>query len=220
MLICASINLPAWTFRAARPVPSRRTVRRSSSTAPGCRLAGGFFNISGGAAGPEGDFYFVDSHWQRILCWRCAERQLATVCDTPLDPVNLAVDRAGDLIVVSYAGNGVVYTLTANGEVRPLKPKQVSDLAGRDLYLPSSDWHLNQESLGQPAADFVYHRPTFALPRRGKWTWMDTDARGGWKMDGRLRPRTTDHGLQILRGMVSGFIGHMVGKTGWQYFLA
>src|SRR5581483_7304611 len=33
---------------------------------PGARvekLAGGFYNISGGAVGPNGDFYFVDAHW-------------------------------------------------------------------------------------------------------------------------------------------------------------
>ena len=30
---------------------------------------------------------------------------------TPLEPVNLAVDQAGNLMVVSYAGDGVVYAL-------------------------------------------------------------------------------------------------------------
>ena len=33
------------------------------------KLAGGFFNISGGGIGPHGDFFFVDSHWQRIYRW-------------------------------------------------------------------------------------------------------------------------------------------------------
>ena len=70
------------------------------------KLAGGFYNISGGAADPAGDFYFVDAHWQRIYRWSAATRQLSTVRDNPLDPVNLAFDKAGNLMVVSYAGAG------------------------------------------------------------------------------------------------------------------
>ena len=70
------------------------------------KLAGGFFNISGGATGPGGDFYFVDSHWQRIYRWSPKSRQLSTACDSPLDPVNLVVDQATNLVVISYAGNG------------------------------------------------------------------------------------------------------------------
>lgn len=119
------------------------------------KLAGGFFNISGGAAGPEGDFYFVDAHWQRIYRWRAASQQLATVCDSPLDPVNLAVDRSGNLIVVSYAGDGVVYAAATNGDILRLPPEPVAEAAGQDLYLPNSDWQLNEQSLSHPAAAFV-----------------------------------------------------------------
>lgn len=119
------------------------------------KVVGGFFNIAGGAAGPEGDLYFVDAHWQRIYRWCCAKRQLATVCDSPLDPVNLAVDRTGNLLVVSAAGNGTVFTLTTNGVVQPASPSPVTALPDRDLYLPNGDWHLNEPSLSQPAAHFV-----------------------------------------------------------------
>ena len=97
--------------RAPQPAPS---ARRPGSSRPGPRverLAGGFHNISGGAVGPAGDFYFVDARWQRIHRWSAAERRLVTVADAPLQPVNLAFDTAGDLLVVSYAGNGTVYAL-------------------------------------------------------------------------------------------------------------
>ena len=40
------------------------------------RLASGFHNISGGAAGPAGDLYFVDARWQRIHRWSAMERRL------------------------------------------------------------------------------------------------------------------------------------------------
>ena len=85
--------------------PQARRAAASPTLARGAKvekLAGGFYNISGGAAGPQGDFYFVDAHWQRIHRWAHASRQLSTFCDFPLDPVNLAVDKAGDLVVVSY----------------------------------------------------------------------------------------------------------------------
>lgn len=53
----------------------------------------------------------MDAHWQRIYRWSAATRQLSTVRDNALDPINLAFDKAGNLLVVSYAGNGTVYTL-------------------------------------------------------------------------------------------------------------
>jgi sugar lactone lactonase YvrE len=110
------------------------------------KLAGGFFNISGGAAAPSGDFYFVDAHWQRIYRWSAATRQLSTVSDTPLDPINLAFDKAGDLMVVSYTGNGTVYSLkpgSADGEITLLKPEQAVPRPGKTLVLAVSDFHLN-----------------------------------------------------------------------------
>jgi hypothetical protein len=119
------------------------------------KLAGGFFNISGGGGGPHGDFYFVDAHWQRIHCWNAATRQLSTICDAPLDPVNLAVDEAGNLVVISDASNGVVYALSASGEISPLKPEAVTDRPGKNLFLPFSDWHLNRDSLSHPDAQFI-----------------------------------------------------------------
>ncbi len=33
--------------------------------------------------------------------------------DNPLDPVNLGFDKAGNLMVVSYAGKGTVYSFRA-----------------------------------------------------------------------------------------------------------
>lgn len=128
------------------------------------KLTGGFFNISGGAVGPQGDFYFVDAHWQRIYCWNHEARQLSLVSDYPLEPVNLALDQAGNLMVISYAGNGVVYALTSNKQVVPLEPEHVADLSGKNLFLPVSDWHLNRESLSRPVADFISPDRTAIIP--------------------------------------------------------
>ena len=77
------------------------------------RLATGFFNISGAATDNDGQLYFVDAHWQRIYRWippTQTSPEAVVVRDTPLEPVNLVFDKGGDLLVVSYAGKGTVYS--------------------------------------------------------------------------------------------------------------
>ena len=139
--------------------PQARPRPPSPVLAPGAkveRLAGGFYNISGGAVDPAGDFYFVDAHWQRIYRWAAATHQLSTVRDSPLDPVNLAFDKAGDLIMASYSGNGTVYTFkpgSVEEEVALLKPVPSAPRPGMTPVLAVGDWRLrlNPES-GEPAA--------------------------------------------------------------------
>jgi hypothetical protein len=136
--------------RAPKPAPAAP----SRVLAPGAtveRLAGGFHNISGGATGPTGDFYFVDARWQRIHRWSVAERRLVTVADAPLSPVNLAFDTAGDLLVVSYAGSGTVYALKAaepGGEPVPLAPQAAAARGGLTAILPVGDWRLQRDGQG------------------------------------------------------------------------
>ncbi|MGO8931404.1 MAG: glycosyl hydrolase family 28-related protein [Limisphaerales bacterium] len=156
----------AWLDLSGR-APQSKPALRSSVVARGAKvekLAGGFYNISGGAAGPQGDFYFVDAHLQRICCWNPASRQLSTVSDSPLDPVNLAVDKSGNLVVVSCAGKGIVYSLKPQSIIVPLQPATVAPQAGKTFFLPVSDWRLNRESLSRPAAHFVSPDGTTILP--------------------------------------------------------
>ena len=40
---------------------------------------------------------------------------MVTVADAPLQPVNIAFDTAGNLLVVCYAGSGTVYALAPGG---------------------------------------------------------------------------------------------------------
>lgn len=148
-------------------VPPTRQVPHSTVFAHGEKmekLAGGFFNIFGGAVGPHGDFYFVDAHWQRIYCWDNSSRQLSTISDVPLEPVNLAVDQSSNLVVISYAGKGVVYSLDAKGRASQLPPQPVTNATGANLFLPVSDWHLNRDSLSHPAACFISPDGTSIIP--------------------------------------------------------
>jgi len=156
----------AWLDLSGRARPSK-PARRSPVVLRGAKvekLAGGFYNISGGAAGPQGDFYFVDAHLQRIYRWDPASRQLSNLSNAPSDPVNLAVDRSGNLLVVSYVGKGAVYSQKPPGVVIPLQPEAVAPRTGKTFFLPVSDWRLNRESLSHPAAQFLSPDGTTILP--------------------------------------------------------
>ena len=107
------------------------------------RLATGFFNISGAAVDPEGRLYFVDAHWQRIYRWSPESQEAVVVRDNPLDPVNLGFDKAGDLIIVSYAGKGTVYSFrpsTATDPMTLLQPEAATDRSGMTAMLPVDVW--------------------------------------------------------------------------------
>lgn len=125
-------------------------------TAPGAKLeklAGGFYNASGGAVSPNGDFYFVDAKWQRIYKWDVTKRQLLTVRDAPQDPVNLAFDKSGNLLVTSYSGNGTVYSLkpdTAGNAITILPAEPAVARPGLIPVLPASDWSFQADRRGLP----------------------------------------------------------------------
>jgi sugar lactone lactonase YvrE len=133
--------------KAAVVVPAGATVQK---------LADGFFNISGGAVDPAGDFYFVDAHWQRIYHWSVSDRQVSIVRDTPLDPVNLAFDKAGNLMVVSYAGPGTVYSFKPGSpidRVEVLKPIAAAPRPGLTAVRPVGEWRVARDpATGVPAA--------------------------------------------------------------------
>jgi hypothetical protein len=121
-------------------------VKRATSVAPGAKvekLTGGFFNISGAAVDSAGRLYFVDSHWQRIYRWSPQSHELETILDHPIDPVNLAFDRAGDLIVICYSGDGTVYSLRPDSperELTILKPSTSGGHPDADVVLPVDHW--------------------------------------------------------------------------------
>ena len=116
-----------------------QTQRPSPVVAPGAKvekLAGGFYNISGGAVDSAGRLYFVDPHWHRIYRWTPETKALTIVRDNPLDPVNLAFDKAGNLIVVSAGGSGMaVYSFRPDGpedELTVLQREPAVERTGND----------------------------------------------------------------------------------------
>lgn len=76
------------------------------------KLADGFYGLGGGAVDAQGRLYFVDRFFQRIWRWSDAGR-LEMIRDAALDPVNLTIDKSGNLLVLSsYGRNGTVYSVT------------------------------------------------------------------------------------------------------------
>ncbi len=135
----------AWlTISGSAPQP--RPVQISPVLADGAKVekvAGGFFNISGGAVDRSGDYYFVDAKWQKILRWSNSARQVSVVRDNPLDPVQLAFDKSGNLLVISYEGKGTVYTFKPGSDFdnMTLLPAVASESRlGMTAVLPIDYW--------------------------------------------------------------------------------
>src|SRR5260370_27895463 len=86
--------------------PRALRERPSPVIAAGAKIkkeTGGFFSISGGVIDRSGDLYFVDAKLQTIFRWSSTARKLSIRPDKPLDPVELALDKSGDLFGISYA---------------------------------------------------------------------------------------------------------------------
>ncbi len=108
------------------------------------KLEEGFFSISGAAVDAAGKLYFVDHHNQRIYSWSEKEG-LAVERDNPLDPVNLAFDKSGNLLVLSSAGpEGTVYTFKPGSsaeELAVLAPQPAQLHANASVILPVNWWN-------------------------------------------------------------------------------
>ena len=119
----------------------------SAVLAPGSKvekLEDGFFSISGAAVDAAGKLYFVDHHEQRIFGWSKNEG-LTVERDNSLDPVNLAFDRSGDLLVLSSAGpEGTVYSFhpgSSDAAITVLSPQPSEQHPGTLALLPVNYWN-------------------------------------------------------------------------------
>jgi hypothetical protein len=132
---------------APATAPSLASVRR---------LAAGFHALGGGAVDGDGKLYFIDRQFHRIHGWSEKEG-LSIVADAPLDPINLAIDRSGRLMVLSSDGpEATVYSIdpARSSAVRLIAPTAAADHPRARIALPGSFW-VNGEFRDQydPAAD-------------------------------------------------------------------
>jgi sugar lactone lactonase YvrE len=135
----------AW-LTVSGAAPQRHPPHLSPTLVKGApleKLASGFFNISGGAVDSAGELYFVDAKWQTIYRWSEATQNLTKVRDNPLDPVQLFFDKSGDLMVVSYVGNGTVYRFrpdSADLQIAFLQPVPSQPRPGMTPIVPADYW--------------------------------------------------------------------------------
>jgi len=136
----AVLDIPA---HPAAPAPADA----SAVLAPGAKvgkLEDGFFSISGAAVDAAGKLYFADLHQQRIFSWSPAEG-LSIVRDNALDAVNLAVDKSGDLLVLSSDGpEGTVYSFrpgTPEDQITVIAPQAAAPHPDAKAILPVNYWN-------------------------------------------------------------------------------
>ena len=116
----------------------------NASAAKVRKLEDGFFSVSGAAVDAGGKLYFVD-HWrQRIYSWSEGEG-LTVERDHPLDAVNLAVDKSGNLLVLSSLGSqGTVFSFRPGspaGEMTLVALQDAKPRPGARVVLPVSYWN-------------------------------------------------------------------------------
>jgi hypothetical protein len=121
------------------------------------KLAGGFEGLGGAVLDSHGTLYFVDRIFQRIYGWT-PEQGLKAVSSHPLDPVNLAVDRSDNLLVLSSNSyESAVYSLNPHGPEGPITRIE-AEPAGKhpdaNIAMPAV-WWVNGEFKDQydPAHD-------------------------------------------------------------------
>jgi hypothetical protein len=131
----AKLDVPA--------APAKAATGSAVPVTPGVeKLAEGFYSVAGGAVDASGKLYFIDRFFHRIHGWSASEG-LTTVTDAPLDPVNLAIDRSGDLMVLSSAGrDGTVYSIDPRKpeDVRLIQPTPARARRTAGTALPVNVW--------------------------------------------------------------------------------
>ncbi|PHP21790.1 gluconolaconase [Sphingobium sp. IP1] len=107
------------------------------------KLEDGFWSISGAAVDAQGALYFIDRRFQRIHRWS-EGKGLEIVRDHALDPVNLAIDASGHVMVLSSLGaKGGAYSFDPAGPKDALtliQPTPVRSGTAKTL-LPVNWWN-------------------------------------------------------------------------------
>jgi sugar lactone lactonase YvrE len=184
------------------------------------KLESGFWSISGATVGADGALYFIERRFQRIHRWTKA-KGLEVVRDHSLDPVNLAMDRSGKLLVLSsYGPQTSVYSIDPNGPkdaMTMIAPTAASQRAGSKTLLPVNWWNNGEfrdqydpakgefttlaqmfaRDVGQPKAqEYVSPDGSLVLPAFRVWQQGPAD-HVGWRWADSLQ----------ANGLIGGAVG-------------
>ncbi len=129
------------------------------------KLEDGFYSISGATVDAQGRLYFIDRRFQRIQRWTEA-KGLEIIRDHALDPVNLAIDASGHLLVLSSLGpKGAAYAIDPDGprdQLTRIEPTPMG--AGAKTLLPVNWWANGEfrDQLNQQTHQFTTMAELFA----------------------------------------------------------
>jgi sugar lactone lactonase YvrE len=145
--------------------PEPRPANESPVLAPGAtveKLVGGFNNVDSTAVDADGNVWFVDARFNRIYRWSPENRELTVVRDNPLEPVSIAFDRAGNVLVVTRTL--AVYGFRPDAredELTLLQPEEAKNRPGLTAILPASRWRDAHDFLAANTntAPFQYVSP-------------------------------------------------------------
>ena len=144
------------------------------------KLEDGFYSIAGAAVDARGKLYFVDRYWKRIYSWS-RDEGLSVVHDAPLDPVNLAIDDSGNVMVMSsYGPQATVYAFKPGSPgVTMIKPTPVAPRAGARVAVPVNFWQNGEfkDQLNFDTYEFTTLAEMFArdvaLPKANEYVSPD-----------------------------------------------
>ena len=166
------------------------------------KLAGGFFRLSGGTADAAGRFYAVDARRQRIYRWTEQDPNPCLIADPPFDPVNLACDATGNLLVVSYSGSVYLIQPDMPEEVRVLNPQPAVARPGATAILPVNFWSNGHALVTGNSAKCPAH---FVSPDGSVFVPASEDF-----LSGRLSWGVKDHDLLRAFGLIPARTGSRV----------
>lgn len=142
----AALNIPAHDTPAPPNAPHVIEAKR---------LATGFFNASSPALAPDGRLYFADPIKQHIYRYTPASSRVELIRDSPIEPANIFFDKAGDLMIVPYIGNGTVYATKPDApetDLQLLKPEATSAHPNSIALLPADHWRFLRGQLSDSGA--------------------------------------------------------------------
>lgn len=182
------------------------------------RLASGFTNIDGLVTDADGSVYFVDQAPSRIYRWD-TDAGLTLVTDSIPQPVTLAIDQAGSLLVVSRHGN--VYALkpgASEATIAVLAPEPSSARPGATVWLPTNRWRDSHDWI---AANTRIEPLQYVSPDGSVVIPAPKSFRGLTASGRRWNPGTIDlartYALAPARAGAPFYVADEFGQTTWRF---
>ena len=207
--------------------PKKSGASKSSVIAPGAKvekLADGLNDIECATADSAGNVYFVDYRWNRIYRWSPATHSLSIIREDPTGPVQLACDRAGNLIVITANRSAYTFHPDSPGhDITVLEPVAAAPREGMTAYLAVNHWRdehdFIQDTTRRYPQQFVSPDETMFIPvpqTFGGNGAGENPGRGGFGGGGQTDLRRA-YGLAPAAIGKRFYVGDEFGQTTWSF---